>query len=160
MAQPRRPRCMPLPALGLALALAALGGAQEHASGVPGNAEDQALDAAEKICASELDAFAACMEQEIEGQRAEHPSDAMQRCEDVHRIQATCVSNAAAAALELLQRGSTVNIQQAQRQGHEDQTPPPRPPPPRQPPPPQEEEEEENKRRGLLVTYAPPPTCP
>ena len=87
MAQPRRPRCMPLPALGLALALAALGGAQKHAAWVPGNAEDQALDAAEKICASELDAFAACMEQEIEGQRAEHPSDAMQRCEDVHRIQ-------------------------------------------------------------------------
>jgi len=78
---------MPLPALGLALALAALGGAQEHAAWVPGNAEDQALDAAEKICASELDAFAACMEQKIEGQRAEHPSDAMQRCEDVHRIQ-------------------------------------------------------------------------
>ena len=75
--------------LGLALALVFLGtgGAQDYASGAEGDAQDQALDAAEELCAGELDAFAACMEREIHAKEQVHPSEAMDRCADLHRIQ-------------------------------------------------------------------------
>jgi len=75
--------------LGLALALVLLGtgGAQEYAAGAEGDAQDRALDAAEEVCAGELDAFAACMEREIHAQRQVHPSEAMDRCADLHRVQ-------------------------------------------------------------------------
>jgi len=74
--------------LGLALALVLLGtGAQDYAAGAEGDAQDQALDAAEELCAGELDAFAACMEREIHAQGQVHPSEAMDRCADLHRLQ-------------------------------------------------------------------------
>ena len=45
------------------------------------------LEAAEKLCEVKINAFAECIEHEI--QNMEHPQDAMHRCDKWYRIQGT-----------------------------------------------------------------------